>query len=348
MNFTLWFHTILLLTQEEHLATCAGLSTMKSRVRDQLANIAGEVCLQNSSVAISFLPGAGGNISVITDLQTGRNWLWQNPHLPITNNRSGENYGQSLDSGGWDEILLSIATSEIEATNSTRVEIADHGDLVRQSWTAEIQSDTNGNQRCRMTAGGATLNYDFVRMVRLQSDAPIITFDYSLTNNEAFEWPFYWCPHALLDAQSGMTIELPPDLPFHLDGAEVPAIERWPRLPVEGRPSLDLSNSFAADGEVFAHKVFARSPSDGTVSVVAPGTNERLTMTFDPDVLPWLGLWINNRGWSGCGSEPHQNLGLEPSTTNYDCVAEAVRNDAIDWIQPGETRAWTLTVELTA
>ena len=321
---------------------------MKSCVGDQPASIAGEVCLENSSVAISFLPDAGGNISAITDLRTGRNWLWQNPHLPITNNRSGEDYGRYLDSGGWDEILLSVAASEFETTHSTRIQIADHGDLVRQSWTAEIRSDTHGNERCRMTVSGAALNYDFVRTVRLHSDAPKITFDYSLTNNEQSAWPFYWCPHALLNARPGMRIELPPDLPFHLDGAGASSTERWPQLPGKNGSSLDLADSFAADGEEFAHKIFVRAPSAGTVSIAVPESDERLTMTFNPDVLPWLGLWINNRGWSGCGSEPYLNLGLEPSTTNYDCVSEAVRNDAIEWIQPDETRAWTLTVELNA
>jgi len=299
-------------------------------------------------VAISFLPDAGGNISAITDLRTGRNWLWQNPHLPIANNRTGEDYGKSLDSGGWDEMLLSIAASEIETTDSTRIPIADHGDLVRQSWTAEICGDTAGDECCRMTASGTALNYEFVRTVHLHSDAAKMTFDYSLTNNEPSAWPFYWCPHAILAVQPGMKIELPQDLPFRLDGAEGSSMETWPRLPGVNGLSLDLANSFAAGGAEFARKIFVRAPSDGTVAVIAPKSNERLTMTFDPNVLPWLGLWINNRGWSGCGSEPYLNLGVEPSTTNYDCVAEAVENDAVNWIQPSETRVWKLTVELNA
>ena len=319
---------------------------MKGRTGDQSAKLAGELCLQNSSVAISLLPAAGGNISAITDRRTGRNWLWQNPHIPITNNRSGNDYGQSLDSGGWDEILLSVAASEIVLANSTHIQIADHGDLIRQNWTAEIFSDRHDNDGCRMTAIGDALSYEFVRTVRLKSDAPKITFDYSLTNNEAYAWPFYWCPHALIDIQPGMTIELPPKLPFHLDGRGAPSMENWPRLPIANGNSLDLADSFAAGNEKFAHKIFVRASSHGTVSVVAPETAERLTMTFDPDILPWLGLWINNQGWSGCGSAPYLNLGLEPSTTNYDCVADAVRSDAIRSIQPHETRAWTLTVEL--
>jgi hypothetical protein len=67
---------------------------------------------------------------------------------------------------------------------------------------------------------------------------------------------------------------------------------------------------------------------------------------YDPQELPWLGLWINNGGWSGCDSEPYLNLGLEPTTAAFDCVAQAMDNGAISWLQPGETRDWALAVEM--
>ncbi len=319
---------------------------MQGNTGDQSASVAGEVCLENSSVAISFLPNAGGNISSITDRRSGRNWLWQNSHLPIANNRIGEDYGRTLDSGGWDEMLLSITASEVETVGAKRARIADHGDLIRQQWNAVVCRDTKNGHACRMTAGGEALNYNFVRMVRLHPTAPKITFDYSLTNNESFAWPFYWCPHALLDAHPGMLIDLPKNLPCHVDGAAGQTTDRWPQLMRDDGSSIDLANSFGASDEPIAHKIFVQAPIDGSVSVAAPDSNERFTMTFDPDVIPWIGLWINNRGWSGCGSEPYRNLGLEPSTTNYDCVAAAVANEAIELIQPAETREWTLTVEL--
>ena len=50
--------------------------------------------------------------------------------------------------------------------------------------------------------------------------------------------------------------------------------------------------------------------------------------------------------WSGCGSEPYTNLGLEPATSPYDCVNEAIENDTVPWLQPGEERRWSLKVEM--
>jgi len=78
------------------------------------------------------------------------------------------------------------------------------------------------------------------------------------------------------------------------------------------------------------------------------GTAERLSLIFDRKQLPWLGLWINNRGWSGSGSRPHRNLGIEPATTPYDDVADAIRQDAVSWLAAGETRCWSFNVELAS
>ncbi len=315
------------------------------------SGIGDRICLQNAYLAVSILPGAGGNISGIADKRTGRNWLWQNPHIPLSHPRSGDDYGMSLDSGGWDEILLSVVAAKMCTSESCAYEVADHGDLVRQAWSAEVLTDENGNEICRMAAGGTTLRYDFQRTLIVHNKEPRFTLQYELINKERFAWPWFWCAHALIDVRPDMQIKLPAGLPFRIDSGDDESREHvWPNLDSDPAATRDLSQSFAANGTTkkFAHKIVVRAPQSGAVTVEIPDTGERLTMRFDPDVLPWVGLWINNRGWSGCGSEPYRNLGLEPATTPYDDVADAVRNDEIIMLQPGETRRWTVSVELGA
>ena len=81
---------------------------MKRSVELASANEANKFCMANDTLAITILPAAGGKISAITDLRTCRNRLWQNPHIPISDHRRGDNYDRQLDFGGWDEILFSI------------------------------------------------------------------------------------------------------------------------------------------------------------------------------------------------------------------------------------------------
>ena len=80
--------------------------------------------------------------------------------------------------------------------------------------------------------------------------------------------------------------------------------------------------------------------------MTAADTNDSLTIYYDADELPWLGLWINNRGWSGCNSNPYMNLGLEPTTAAFDSVSEAIDDGAIAWLEAGQTRTWSIYVEL--
>jgi hypothetical protein len=112
--------------------------------------------------------------------------------------------------------------------------------------------------------------------------------------------------------------------------------------------AVDLSQSFTNDGarRAFASKIFVRSPEPGIASVVQGGA--RLTFHFDAREVPWLGLWINNGAWSGCGSAPYTNIGIEPATVPYDCVNEGIDNDAVSWLAPGEQRHWSMRVELQA
>jgi len=54
---------------------------------------------------------------------------------------------------------------------------------------------------------------------------------------------------------------------------------------------------------------------------------------------------VNNGGWSGCGSEPYFNLGIEPATLPIDNLTAA---DNPPILQPGETRCWCLEVTLNS
>lgn len=73
-----------------------------------------------------------------------------------------------------------------------------------------------------------------------------------------------------------------------------------------------------------------------------------MKIRYDEREIPWLGSWSNNQAWSGCGSPPHLNLGLEPSTSPCESLAEAIAEGGAESLEPGKLRAWSLSVELGA
>ena len=329
---------------------------MSSCEQDQSGRGLDVVRLQNEHVRVVVLAAAGGKIAELTDLKSGRDWLWKNPAVPFSVGRYGVDYGQELDSGGWDEILMSITPCTLRPSANDKLTIPDHGDLVGQAWrVVRAQTDESGDAVCEMHVDGRAADYLFRRELRLPEGSTRLEIHYSLSNREGFPLPWYWTAHALLTTHRDMNIELPEGLKYQA-GSFVAEHARpqgeegsWPRLDLEGDMSIDLSRSFSlAEQDSFAAKVFVRSPDSGTVNVVIGNTAERLSLFFDKTQLPWLGLWINNGGWSGSASDPYHNLGIEPATTAYDDAAEAINNGALSWIAPGETRRWSLAVELAS
>lgn len=316
-----------------------------------------EICMQNEHMSLSVLPAAGGKMTRLVDRRSGRNWLWRNSHIPFRPAKYDADYGRDLDSGGWDEILLSITPDDLKIKNGLAFRIPDHGDVVGQQWSVIDASVTDaGDAVCEMAVSGRALRYEFRRSLQLCRNSCRLHIRYSLTNNETFSWPWYWGAHALLSGQDDLRIELPAQQRFRIErlAKDIEGAEghdcAWPHYPLRNDTSFDLSRCFCKESapREFAGKIYVRSPESGLVSVANTNSNDRMTIDYNPDELPWLGLWINNRGWSGCDSAPYQNLGLEPSTAAFDCVSEAIDDGAIAWLQPGETRNWSVAVELHA
>jgi hypothetical protein len=116
---------------------------------------------------------------------------------------------------------------------------------------------------------------------------------------------------------------------------------RWPKL---GDIAL---NEFGTVATGIAAKVFI--PATGEVRLSRNDNNESpgsLTMRWDKHKLPWLGLWINDGGWSGLDAPPYRNVGIEPTSCPYDNVAIAHRAGALEWLEPGQSKRWTITLDL--
>jgi galactose mutarotase-like enzyme len=228
--------------------------------------------------------------------------------------------------------------------------------LLSSDWSVdELQVDSANNLTCAMSAKGTSADYHFEREIRLPGNSAVVEFKYRLRNDGEQALPCFWCAHPLLAIEQDAVINIAGNMPLRVEDAETRAIvandaeQRWPTLLMHDGEAIDLSQSFAANGTArsSASKIFVRTPASGSAGVVLKN-GESITFRFDADELPWLGLWINNGAWSGCGSEPYTNLGIEPATSPYDCINEAVENEAVAWLQPGEERRWSLSVEIVS
>jgi len=285
------------------------------------------ISISNPSLSLEALPTAGGKISSLFDRARGEEWLWTNPWLHVREPAYGESYVGSLDFGGWDEIFPSVDPCRI-ATPSGEAWVPDHGDLVQLPWCVV----SSGPEHWEMEVEGKSLPFLFRRRVVLEGRG--IQFHYSVENRAAFAFPWLWCAHPLVPLDAGLSLEAGAD--FQVLSAYSAASE------LKGRRVS--WNELPPRTERWAAKLFSEM---GAVSQVRirKGTGASLDLSWNPSEIPYLGLWVNNGGWSGCGSEPYFNLGIEPSTLPVDNLANA-ENPPV--LQPGETRRWTLNVTLNS
>ncbi len=306
--------------------------------------------LGNSRISISVLPELGGKIYEITNLKTGREWLWKNPHISLRHPSPGMDYERELDSGGWDEILFSVKPCTLELPGGHSFSIGDHGIVVERAWR-NVESGINGAGEavCELLAEGQSPGFRLKRRIVLDAEQARFEIEYTLNNTGSTSWPWLWCAHPLLAVEKGMRIHLQEGQrirPVQGDVTDPVSDQTWPGLRMPDGEITDLVGVFEGPGDSdgFCQKLYVQSASE--IGLITADGAESLYIQYDPRSLPWLGLWINNNTWSGCDSAPYLNLGIEPATTAHDSLADAVRFAEVDYLGPGESKTWFLTVSL--
>jgi galactose mutarotase-like enzyme len=293
--------------------------------------------LENEFLHLSFLPEIGGKITSMRHKHGGREWLWSNPHLPYQQPSYGDSYIAKLDSGGWDEIFPSVSPYTFMGLS-----IPDHGYLVGIAWDIEqiTSSDVTMSARTRFA------DCHFQRTLRLVED--VIHVSYRLQNHSSSTVPYLWCAHPLIAVEAGMRISLPSGTPMiNRGGNGVDFADfTWPMMS-DGK-SLDMiPHPGSVDFQAYAIKMFTAAQSISEVTIISADGRESLLWQWNPVKIPHLGLWLNVMGWSGCGSPPYFNLGIEPTTAAHDSLNDAQASGSARHLLPGLTHEWEMTTRIT-
>ena len=293
--------------------------------------------IENDHLSVRVLPEAGGKILSLCGRPGGRDWLWHNPHLPVTVPVYGASYVETMDSGGWDEIFPSVLPDEVSGLT-----IPDHGDLIGLPW------EVVGHQSDRLVMEVRT-RYSpcrFRREMVLAGDR--LELRYSVRNEGVDRVPYLWCAHPLIALEPGMRLIMPEAVRMTVTGGSgfSPLKDfAWPHLP--GAGALDvIPDPDAAGFHPIAVKMFTAAGAVSRVSVVRPSDGGMLELAWDPVAIPHLGLWMNLGAWSGCGSPPYFNLGIEPSTAPVDRLGDACDQGSVRHLEPGEPASWAICVRL--
>jgi galactose mutarotase-like enzyme len=295
--------------------------------------------LENDLLKVQFLPEFGGKIVSLCSTRTGLEFI--HPSLNEYAHVSPSADFSAGDGGGFDECLPSIAACERIAGEPS---IPDHGDLWRVPWHVDAKD------------GAIVLHAESTsRPLRLTRKATLedatLVLEYDVVNFSDTPTSWLWSAHPLLQVHAGDRILLPDEIEkvaveysaggLFEKGTSIP----WPIARSPSGSSTDLSKVPAKDG-VTAHKLFAHMGKSGWGALFRSEFGQGLVVRFDPNALPFMGLWICAGAWPSIGVAKQFTVALEPTTSDADSLDAAVRNGTSRTLNAQEHFRWRLNFQL--
>ncbi len=202
--------------------------------------------LGNGRIQMCIVPELGGKITSIQDLDTQREWLWRNPHLPNQPVVYGASFVKKYDTGGLDECFPSVAGGAYPDAPWDGVMIPDHGELWCQPWDIEVVESSAEQIVLALGCNGVRFPYRFERTLTFSADSPAITLDYRVSNLTSFDMPFVWSIHPILKIEAGMQVKLPTGVEmvrsdFGADGflGKGGSLHSWPQAKSDNNQLID-------------------------------------------------------------------------------------------------------------
>lgn len=303
------------------------------------------IVLDNAGLRLVALPEYGGKIASLIRLQSGYEYLLQvDPEREYQLPAYGADFEQT-DTGGFDECVPTIAKGLYPEQPFLGRYLPDHGDI----WCLPSILDVVGEQ-VRFITSVASLPLRFTKSVQLQESS--VRLEYEVTNLSQSTVKFLWSAHPLLNAQPRAEIVLSPEVSeVEVGWSKGDRLGQpgdrcsWPIVIERSGRILNLSKVLCpANGT--AEKLFTPRLTQGFCGVFLPEVNESLAFRFDPELIPYVGIWICQGGWPLSRAAKQFTVALEPCKGRPDSLEQAIRRNECSVVGSSETKRWWLEIEV--
>jgi galactose mutarotase-like enzyme len=283
--------------------------------------------LVSNDLRLIILPDWGGRIVSITPRTSPDTEILLQPVLDRIPCRAEDTHYSANQSWGWDDLFPSISPCTIHDPELGEIVIPDHGEL----WSKKVQISYN-EQECTLTTKGQILPYYFEKkLLPLQNG---IRIEWMLKNISVHSFPYLWSAHPLFTLNSDTIVRVPP-------GVKVLSFEAPSRISTTF-PINSETLQFRKTANKSALKYFHVSQilsTDLPIYLEHPSKGIRISIVFDINFLPYLGIWINTGGWGN-----QYTVALEPTTSYPDSLIEAQMNTSARILAPHGIESWWLDV----
>jgi len=298
--------------------------------------------LESASLRVVVRPGLGGKISSMCVLPEGEELLQQplRPYSP----RTADMRFEDGDASGIDECLPSVSACQVRIPGGT-IAVPDHGDFWGlPSHFARVGSELN------IVASGSSVPLLFRRRIRLEENK--LRMSYSVENMSEGMVQYLWSAHPLLAVEAGDRVALPDSVrevavgySYRFRLGDIGSLHGWPGSRDADGQTIDLSATIL-QGQQVADKVFTPSPAEGWAALERTRIRRRIVARFNPEKLPYLGIWLSYDGWPADRSPRQHCVALEPCMAPVDSLALAVEKHYARSLLGHGKDEWEMTLEV--
>lgn len=282
--------------------------------------------LLSDDLRVLLLPGWGGRIASLRARRSqGETELLLQPRSDQIASVATPGRYDGERSWGWDDLFPTVAPCPYGEGPEPELPLPDHGEI----WSSPAES-RGSRSSYTFAVRGSLLPYRLSKTLRAVPGG--LRLEWSLENLGGRPLAWLWATHPLFAVEPGATYPVSPGTPVvEYEEPSGAADTLLGRGPVAVLPGDDYRGAL---------KFFIASPrEEGGFPLVIrrPGVDLSLGLSFDPRELPYLGVWVNARGW-----EDQYTLSLEPSTGLGDSLTAVRSRGSARVLAPGGSASWFL------
>ncbi len=309
-------------------------SIYEGNYKDQAALI-----MESKDLLFKFLPDFGGGIASIFSKKLSKEFLVQRPEPKYRKVPFDSSYVEG-ECSGLDDMFPTIDECFYAKEPWKGIRLADHGEI----WNLKAQTQILENEII-FTINGIRLSYIFQKRIRFISDSEM-GIEYKVTNNTPFEMDFLWAAHAMLVAQPGVKILVPPE-----NKKAVAVFTNTGRI---GSYGTKFDWPEYADGQGIQRKIdimgkwedncekyyFSEKLKKGWCALQYPD-DTFFTFHFPQDKVPYLGILHNTGSFRNI-----YNVFLEPCTASFDRPDFAAARGQASKVDAFSSYEWFLNIAI--
>ena len=286
------------------------------------------IMLENDRLAVCVLKNLGGKIAGLY-AKNEKFELAAEPSVEYGQPVYGDDFS-TYDASGFDDCFPNIHPCKDLVSGFN---YPDHGEIWQAQFSVDMATDS-----INLHYASSNFPYYYEKKICLSDQSLSLT--YRITNTGSTPFPCIWAFHELMRYEKDMEILYPKGSGGIINTLDsVPLGKAGRRYSMHGE--YDFSSPPAPYPPTMIKYYLAEKTSDGYCGFWYPSANTGCLLRYDPDVLPYLGVWISAGGFRG-----DYNCALEPCNGFYDDIGTARNNNALYILEPDRPLDFDMTLEV--